>query len=82
MVGDYISTSYNSSGLAFGFFARAFAPTSGGADCQTATPNCDQGLYTFAAGQAASAGTLSGANDPVVFTAKPRPGASGFSHRR
>ena len=81
MVGDYISTSYNSSGLAFGFFARAFAPTSGGTDCQTATPNCDQGLYTFASGQAASAGTLSGANDPVVYTAKPRPGASAFSHR-
>jgi len=81
MVGDYISTSYNSSGLAFGFFARAFAPTSGGTDCQTATPNCDQGLYTFATGQAASAGTLT-ANDPVVYTAKSRPGASGFSHRR
>jgi hypothetical protein len=80
MVGDYISTSYNSSGLAFGFFARAFAPTSGGADCQTATPNCDQGLYTFATGQAASAGTLT-ANDPVVFTGKTR-GRSAFAPRR
>jgi len=81
MVADYISTSYNSSGLAFGFFARAFAPTAGGADCQTATPNCDQGLYTFATGQAAAAGTLT-ANDPVVYTAKPAPGRSAFhSHR-
>jgi len=80
MVGDYISTSYNSSGLAFGFFARAFAPTSGGTDCQTATPNCDQGLYTFATGQAASAGTLT-ANDPVVYTAKQR-GRSAFAPRR
>jgi len=81
MVGDYISTSYNGSGLAFGFFARANAPTSGGSDCATATPNCDQGLYTFASGQAAAAGSLT-ANDPVVFTAKPQPGHSGFSHRR
>src|ERR687887_1793124 len=80
MVGDYISTSYNSSGLAFGFFARAFAPTAGGTDCQTATPNCDQGLYTFATGQASSAGTLT-ANDPVVYTAKPSPGRSAF-HKR
>ena len=80
MVGDYISTSYNSSGLAFGFFARAFAPTAGGADCQTATPNCDQGLYTFATGQAASAGTLT-ANDPVVYTGKTR-GRSAFAPRR
>jgi hypothetical protein len=81
MVGDYISTSYNSSGLAFGFFARAFAPTAGGTDCQTATPNCDQGLYTFATGQAASAGSLT-ANDPVVFTAKTQPGHSAFAPRR
>jgi hypothetical protein len=81
MVGDYISTSYNSSGLAFGFFARAFAPTAGGADCQTATPNCDQGLYTFASGQAASAGSLT-ANDPVVYTAKAQPGHSAFAPRR
>ena len=80
MVGDYISTSYNGSGLAYGFFARAFAPTSGGSDCQTATPNCDQGLYTFATGQAAAAGSLT-ANDPVVYTAKPQPGRSAFSHR-
>jgi len=80
MVGDYISTSYNSSGLAFGFFARANAPTAGGTDCQTATPNCDQGLYTFATGQAASAGSLT-ANDPVVYTAKSR-GRSAFAPRR
>ena len=81
MVADYISTSFNSSGPAFGFFARANAPTAGGADCQTATPNCDQGLYTFATGQAASAGTLT-ANDPVVYTAKGRPGHSAFAPRR
>ena len=81
MVGDYISTSYNSAGLAFGFFARANAPTAGGTDCQTATSNCDQGLYTFASGQATAAGTLT-ANDPVVYTAKPQPGGSAFRPHR
>ncbi len=49
MVGDYISTSFNNSGLAHGLFAVANAPTAGGADCSTATPNCDQALYTNAA---------------------------------
>jgi hypothetical protein len=48
MVGDYISTSYGSDGLAHGAFAVANAPTAGGSDCQTATPNCDQALYTSA----------------------------------
>jgi hypothetical protein len=51
MVGDYISTSYNGSAKAFGFFALANAPTSGGNDCQIATPNCDVGLDTFVTGQ-------------------------------
>src|ERR671937_1207684 len=41
MVCDYISTSYNGSGQARGYFSFANAPTSGGSDCQTATPNCD-----------------------------------------
>jgi hypothetical protein len=80
MVGDYISTSYNGSALAYGFFALANAPTAGGSDCATATPNCDVGLYTFASGQAAAAGSLT-ANDPVVYTAKPQPGRSAFKHR-
>ncbi len=44
MVGDYISSSF-SGGLAHGLFAVANAPT-GGSDCATATPNCDQALYT------------------------------------
>jgi hypothetical protein len=80
MVGDYISTSYNGSAKAFGFFALANAPTSGGNDCAIATPNCDVGLDTFVSGQARAAGTPT-ANDPVVYTAKP-PGRSAFhSHR-
>jgi hypothetical protein len=52
MVGDYTSTSYSASGLAHGAFAIAFAPTSGGPNCATATPNCDQATYTTAIGQA------------------------------
>jgi hypothetical protein len=81
MVGDYISTSYNGSGQARGYFSFANAPTAGGSDCQTATPNCDVALYTFVSGQSsAAAGTLT-ANDPVVYTAKAQPGRSAFSHR-
>jgi hypothetical protein len=81
MVGDYISTSYNGSGLARGYFALANAPTSGGSDCQTATPNCDVALYTFVSGQSSAAGSLT-ANDPVVYTAKAQPGHSAFAPRR
>jgi hypothetical protein len=45
MVGDYISTSFNASGTAHAAFAVANAPT-GGPDCATRTPNCDQATYT------------------------------------
>ena len=48
MVGDYISTSF--AGSAFPAFAVASAPTSGGADCQTATPNCNQPTFTIKGG--------------------------------
>ncbi len=52
MVGDYISTSFNAGGTAHGAFAVANAPTAGGPDCATATPNCDQATYTTTGGQA------------------------------
>ena len=58
MVGDYISTSFGSDGLAHGVFMVANAPTAGGADCATATPNCDQATYTPSTGLAAAAGTV------------------------
>ena len=45
MVADYLSTSFVSS-PAFPAFAVASAPTSGGADCSTATPNCNQAIFT------------------------------------
>ena len=53
MVGDYISTSYSSDGLAHGVFAVANAPT-GDPDCVIATPNCDQAIYTTSSGLAFS----------------------------
>jgi len=78
MVGDYISTSY-AGGTAHGVFAVANAPTLGGSDCATATPNCDQALYTTASGLAAAGGSVV-ANDPVLFTGKVSSGASEFKH--
>jgi hypothetical protein len=57
MVGDYISTSF-AGGLAHGLFAVANAPTAGGADCATASPNCDEALYTNAAGLSQLSGVV------------------------
>ena len=53
MVGDYISTSYSSDGLAHGVFMVAKEPT-GNPDCAIATPNCDQATYTTSSGLALS----------------------------
>ena len=49
MVADYISTSFVGS-PAFPAFAVASAPTSGGSDCFTATPNCNQPIFTVQGG--------------------------------
>jgi hypothetical protein len=49
MVADYISTSFVG-GPAFPAFAVASAPTSGGSDCFTATPNCNQAIFTVRGG--------------------------------
>jgi hypothetical protein len=81
MVGDYISTSFGSDGLAHPAFAVAHAPTAGGSDCATATPNCDQALYSPSTGLAAAGGTRV-ANDPVRFTGSVGRGHSAFKHRR
>jgi hypothetical protein len=80
MVGDYISTSFGSDGLAHPAFAVANAPTAGGSDCATATPNCDQALYSPSTGLAAAGGTVV-ANDPVLFTGSVGAGHSAFKHR-
>ena len=76
MVGDYISTSF-AGGTAHPVIAVANPPTAGGSDCQTATPNCDQGLYTPSSGLAAAAGSAT-ASDPVVFTSKVSNGSAEF----
>jgi hypothetical protein len=78
MVGDYMSTSFDSAGLAHPVFAEAYVPPTG--DCVTSTPNCNQPLETPTTGLAAAAGA-NVANDPVVFTAKSNPGAAAFHAR-
>jgi hypothetical protein len=69
MVGDYISTSYGSDGLAHGVFGTALTPTTGSStSCTTsALDNCVATMRTFASALAA-AGSASSANDAVVFT--------------
>ncbi len=79
MVGDYISTSFGSDGLAHPAFAVANVPTAG-SNCATATPTCDQALYSPATGLAASGGAVV-ANDSVQFTGSVGSGHSAFAHR-
>ena len=67
MVGDYVSTSF-SGGNAFSVFAVANTPTSGGSDCATATPNCDQGMYAPAA-LSATGGPFGSSDLPVANAA-------------
>jgi hypothetical protein len=71
MVGDYISTSYGSDGLTHAAFAVANAPTLGGSDCATATPNCDQATYSTASGLAAPSGPLTAAEVGVELNSIP-----------
>jgi len=75
MFADYISTSFNASGQAFACMTVAHAPTSGGSDCATATPNCDQALYTNAAGLSAASSVLvtSSGDRPVPNAASDHP---------
>src|SRR6266566_2317440 len=68
MVADYISTSFV--GSAFPAFAVASAPTSGGSDCASATPHCNQATFTVKGGLSvggsanpASDQTNAGSND-------------------
>ena len=72
MVADYISTSFVG-GPAFPAFAVASAPTSGGSDCVTATPHCDQAIFTVSGGLSvggsanpASDQTDAGSNDTLT----------------
>jgi hypothetical protein len=65
MVGDYISTSYGSDNLAHGIFATVSAGSSGTGCSTGALDNCVEPMASFASGLAA--GSLSGADDPVLF---------------
>jgi len=76
MVGDYISTSYGSDNLAHGVFSTATAPTSG-TSCSAVLDNCNEPTDTFASGLALS-GTLSGADDPVLFAGNGNVNANSF----
>ena len=67
MVGDYISTSYGSDGLAHGVFMTATAPTSG-TTCGTVANNCNEPADSPASGLAALGGAASSSGDPVVFS--------------
>jgi hypothetical protein len=79
MVGDYISTSYGSDGLAHPVFAESYLPPTG--DCVTSTPNCNQPLESPSTGLAAAAGS-NVANDPVVFSGPSPHGRSAFNLAR
>src|SRR5256714_1086207 len=74
MVGDYMSTSF-AAGTSHPVFTLANAPTAGGSDCQTATPNCDQALYTPSSGLAAAAGSAT-AGGPRGFPSEVSRGAA------
>jgi hypothetical protein len=76
MVGDYISTSYTSDGLAHGVFATASAPTSG-TSCSSVLDNCAEPTDTFVSGLAAG-GSASGANSRVLFSGVGGSGAQNF----
>jgi hypothetical protein len=66
MVGDYMSTSFNSSGTAFPVFADASAPT-GGTSCGTTGVTCNEGMFTVSTGLAAlHSRLLTVTRDPVV----------------
>jgi len=78
MVGDYISTSYGSDGLAHGIFGAANTPTTGSAtSCTTSgLDNCVAPIDTFTPGLAS--GSLSGAADQVQFSGNGGADAASF----
>ena len=73
MVGDYISTSYDSNNLAHGVFGLALQPSSGTACTTSALDNCNAPIATFASGLAS--GALSSAADRVLYTGNGGAGA-------
>jgi hypothetical protein len=85
MVGDYIATAHNASDTAHGVFAVATLPTAGGTDCATATPSCDQAIYTTTSGLGMAA-EVSGVrpvdSQPVTNAASDHAAPPAALHRR
>ena len=72
MVGDYFSTSFVE-GTPYPAFAVASPPTSGGSSCFTATPNCDQAMFTVKGGlSSAHAAAATAARSARVRAGRPR----------
>jgi hypothetical protein len=70
MVGDYISTSFNSSGTAHGVFAVGFVVT--GKTCTLGdVTSCNEPMFTNASGLAALAGSHISKGDHVVTSQSP-----------
>lgn len=69
LVGDYISTSF-AGGTAHPVFIVAHVPAAGGTDCATATPNCDQAMYS------PSGGLFSGTMVSTTGIDQPVPGVA------
>jgi BNR repeat-like domain len=65
MVGDYMSTSFNVSAVAFPVFADASAPT-GGTSCGSTGVTCNEGMFTVTTGLTIHRGLFALGNDPVV----------------
>jgi hypothetical protein len=65
MVGDYISSSFNGSNVAFPVFAVATAPT-GGTSCGSSGVTCHEAMYTVSIGLTTKAGTQAVKHDLVV----------------
>ncbi len=65
MVGDYISASFNASGVAFPVFADASAPT-GGTSCGSTGVTCNEGMFTVSTGLVSSKSLSAVIHDRVV----------------
>ncbi len=71
MVGDYISSSFNSTGTAFPVFAVATAPSPATKSCGRSGVTCHETLDTVSSGLAVLSGSNTSTNDQVLFTAQP-----------
>ena len=65
MVGDYMSTSFNGSAVAFPVFADASVPT-GGTSCGSTGVTCHEGMFTVVTGLAIRQGVFALGRDTVV----------------